>query len=260
MIPELFHIPFLESIKINSFGLMVALALLAAIQLMSRSFERNGIKPELADKYVLGAGFSGLLGARLWYILEHFEYLKQDLLGALLSTAGFTFYGGFIVAALVVIFMSKRDRIPIGAMADSFGPSLALGYAIGRLGCQLSGDGDYGVSTESLWGMSYATGVIPTPPGELALPTPLYESAACMAILYVLLKLETRSNWQLPYRRFGAYLTLIAIERFGVEFWRINPKVLWGLSEAQVIALILALLGLGLMYRKSFLRPLASQT
>ncbi|NLF26021.1 MAG: prolipoprotein diacylglyceryl transferase [Deltaproteobacteria bacterium] len=245
MIPQLFHIPFplFGDLKVNSFGLMVALALLAAIQLMSRSFERNGINPALADKYVLGAGLSGLFGARIWYILEHYSDLKHDLLGALFSTAGFTFYGGFIFAALVVIVMTKRDRISIGLMADSFGPSLALGYAIGRLGCQLSGDGDYGIATESLWGMSYATGVIPTPPGELALPTPLYESSICMGILYVLLKLEVHPKWQVPFKRFGAYLVLIAAERFVVEFWRINPKVLGTFSEAQVIAVLLVLVG-----------------
>jgi phosphatidylglycerol:prolipoprotein diacylglycerol transferase len=146
--------------------------------------------------------------------------------------------------------MAKRDRIPIGLMADSFGPSLALGYAIGRLGCQLSGDGDYGITTQSLWGMSYATGVIPTLPGELALPTPLYESAVCMGILYILLKLEVHPSWQAPFRRFGAYLVLIAAERFMVEFWRINPKVLGVFSEAQVIAVLLALLGVYLVFSR----------
>jgi phosphatidylglycerol---prolipoprotein diacylglyceryl transferase len=246
LIPQLFNIPlpFGGHLPVNSFGLMVALGLLSAIYMTAGSFRRQGINAALADRYVLVAGFTGLIGARMLYILEHLEDLEDGLAEALFSTAGFTFYGGFILAAIALMIMAKRDKIPISTIADSAGLALTLAYAIGRLGCQLSGDGDYGLATTSLLGMSYEGGVVPTPPGVMAYPTPLYESAVCLGMLWVLLKLDSLPAWQRPLRRFGAYLTLIALERFMIEFIRVNPKLWSVFSEAQLIALGLAALGL----------------
>lgn len=242
MIPEILSI---GPIPINSFGLMVALALLAGIYRLAISFQRHGINPDLSERYVLTAGFVGLLGARIWHIVENYSDLKDDLLGAILSSAGFTFYGGFLVACVVLFFMSRRDKLPLAPFLDSMGPALALGYAIGRLGCQLSGDGDYGMATTSLWGMSYSTGVVPTPPGILAYPTPLFESTLSLLVLALLSHLERRPSR--PFRKFGAYLALISIERFLVEFLRINPRLLFGFSEAQLLAVGIFLVGLLLL-------------
>lgn len=241
MIPTLLE---LGPIPVRSFGLMVALALIAGGLRLAQSFRRYGIDPRLAERYVTAAGISGLLGARLWFIGENWAMVRGDLLGALLSSAGFTFYGGFIVAALVVIFLARRDGTDVGRLCDSLGPCLALGYAIGRLGCQLSGDGDYGVVTAGFWGMSYATGVVPTLPGQLVYPTPLFESTVSIMVLWVLSRVESRPAL-LPHRfqRFGLYLFLISIERVCVEFLRVNPELVAGLSEAQVIGLVL--MGLG---------------
>ena len=241
MIPSILELgPF----PIRSFGLMVALALVAGGLRLAKSFRHYGIAPQLAERYVTAAGISGLLGARLWYILENWPQLKGDLVSALFSSAGFTFYGGFIIAAITVILMARRDRTDVGRLCDSLGPCLALGYAVGRLGCQLSGDGDYGVMTSGFWGMSYATGVVPTLPGQLVYPTPLFESAASIVVLWVLSRVEARSDLLTErYQRFGLYLFLISIERVSVEFLRQNPPVLMGLSEAQVIGLALMLVG-----------------
>jgi phosphatidylglycerol:prolipoprotein diacylglycerol transferase len=125
---------------------------------------------------------------------------------------------------------------------------LALGYAVGRLGCQLSGDGDYGIRTSGWWGMSYATGVVPTLPGELVYPTPLFESSIALLVLWVLSWVEVRSTvLSGRFQRFGLYLVLISIERFFVEFLRPNVKVLSNFSEAQIIAVGLAVFGIVLL-------------
>lgn len=227
---------------------MVALALFAGAVRLAYSFKRYGIDPRLAERYVTAGGITGLLGARLWYMGENWNFVKNEPIDALLSSAGFTFYGGFIIAAIVVIGMVLRDRTDLGKFLDSVGPCLALGYAVGRLGCQLSGDGDYGIATTGFWGMSYSTGVVPTPPGVLVYPTPLFESTLSLLVLWILLKVEASSTILTGrFQRFGLYLVLISIERVSVEGFRINPIVSWGMSEAQIIAVALIALGGALM-------------
>ncbi len=230
-------------IPLNSFGLMLALCFIAAAFRLRWSFERGGVNPALAETFVFTGALSGLIGSRLWYVIQHYQSLKDDLLGALFSSAGLTFYGGFILALLVVCVMCRVNKMPIYHLLDHVGPTLAIAYMIGRLGCQLSGDGDYGMVTDSIFGMSYATGVSPTPPGVLAYPTPLFESAMAAVILFITLKAEPKHWWHLPYRRFGLYLMLAAIARFLVEFLRIEPKGVLGLSEAQLISIGLFMAG-----------------
>jgi phosphatidylglycerol:prolipoprotein diacylglycerol transferase len=241
MIPNVLE---LGPLPIRSFGLMVALALFAGALRLAASFARYGIDRRLAEKYVTAAGISGLLGARLWYIAENWSLVRYDFFGALFASAGFTFYGGFIIGSIVLCVMARRDGVGVARFCDAFGPALALGYAIGRLGCQLSGDGDYGSTTEGFWGMSYATGVVPTPAGVRVYPTPLFESAISLAIVFVLSWVEqSRTALTKPLQRFGLYLALISLERIFVEVFRINPEVLAGLSEAQVIGAALLCLG-----------------
>ena len=249
MIPQIFH---LGPLPINSFGTMIALALFAGFYLLARSFERNGVNPALAERYVLAGGLGGLLGARIWYLATNYSTIRGDFWSSAFAPAGFVFYGGFICSTALLIFMARFiDRFPIYKLLDSVGPTLALGYAIGRVGCQLSGDGDYGRDTTSIFGMSYEMGVVPTPAGALAFPTPLYESALACVIALILIKLERTPQWQAPLRRFGLYLTLISIERFSVEFLRRNPQLAYGFSEAQWIAVVLSLLGAVMVFRRT---------
>ena len=249
MIPTLIEI---GPLPIRSFGLMVALALFAGAVRLAHSFKRYGLDARLAERYVTAAGISGLLGARLWFIAENWSDVKGNLIAALLSSAGFTFYGGFIIAAIYVYILAKRDGTDIGKFCDSLGPCLALGYAIGRLGCQLSGDGDYGIPTTGFWGMSYATGIVPTPPGLLVYPTPLFESTIALTMLWILSRVEVSTTVLTGhFQRFGLYLVLLSFERLGVEGFRLNPVVAWGMSEAQIIALVLILVG-SLLLLKGF--------
>jgi phosphatidylglycerol:prolipoprotein diacylglycerol transferase len=247
MIPTLIDI---GPLPVRSFGLMVALALFAGAVRLAISFKRYGLDARLAERYVTAAGVSGLLGARLWYLGENWSEVKHDLLGALLSSAGFTFYGGFIIGSLVVLYLARRDGTEIGKFCDSLGPCLSLGYAIGRLGCQLSGDGDYGIATSGFWGMSYSTGIVPTPPGVLVYPTPLFESTISLLVLWFLSRIEVSSTaFTGRFQRFGLYLVLISLERLCVEGFRVNPVIAGGMSEAQIIALVLITLGSVLMLR-----------
>ena len=241
MIPTLLE---LGPIPIRSFGLMVALALIVGSIRLAKSFPRYGIAPELAERYVMVAGISGIVGARIWYLVGDWERTRLDLTGALFSSAGFTFYGGFIIAAIAVLFTAKRDGTKLSALCDALGPCLAVGYAIGRLGCQLSGDGDYGIPTNGFWGMSYSTGVVPTLPGELVYPTPLFESAIAVGVLYIVSQVEKSTQvLTAPMQRFGLYLALISIERFSVEFLRGNEKMIANFSEAQMIGATFAVIG-----------------
>lgn len=240
MIPEIFS---LGPIPVNSFGLCIALALLVGISVLTNSFKVNGLNPELAEKYVISAGISGLLGARIWFLITYYSEIKHDLLGAIFATSGFVFYGGFIFSAITLYFMAKKDGLKLSSFVDSLGPALALGYAIGRLGCQLSGDGDYGRVADSFFGMSYSTGVIPTPANVFVYPTPLYESFISILIFIYLFKIEGKDSYKKPYLRFSLYLILMALERFVIEFFRVNYKALGMFSEAQVIALILFIIG-----------------
>jgi phosphatidylglycerol:prolipoprotein diacylglycerol transferase len=246
MIPQIFY---LGPIPINSFGLMVALAFLAGIYRLAISFEKVQINPDLAETVVLTGGFSGLVGARLWYLIRHYSEIKDNFFGAAFSGAGFVFYGGFLTSVLFVFFVMRRYKLPVAAFIDSLGPTLALTYAIGRVGCQLSGDGDYGMATTSIFGMSYESGVVPTAHGVLAYPTPLYESFMTLFILWLLTKAENSEKWSVPYSKFGLYLLLMSIERFLVEFLRIEERIFWGFSEAQLVALCLGVIGSVLLLR-----------
>jgi phosphatidylglycerol:prolipoprotein diacylglycerol transferase len=257
MIPTILYLgPF----PVNSFGLMVALSLMVGIQRLMISFGRDGIPERLAERYVLWGGFLGLVGARFWYIGDHWVEVKDNLRESLTSGAGFVFYGGLITAFFVVWFLLRRDKVPLHRFLDAAGPALALGYAVGRLGCQLSGDGDYGAVTDSFIGMSYGTGIVPTPPGVLVFPTPFFESTLALGIAWVLGRVEQSSwqGWRVPGSRFGLYLTLISLERLSVEYWRINPRVLGGfLSEAQGIAIVLVAIGSALLFRSYRLAGIA---
>lgn len=252
MIPQIFHIgPF----PINSFGLMVALSFFAGIFRLSASFERDDINPELAEKYVLTAGILGLLGARILYLITNYSEIHGFFWEAAFASGGFVFYGGLITGILVFIIRAKIDGIAVHRVFDAVGPTMALAYAIGRLGCQLSGDGDYGIATTSFWGMSYQTGVVPTPVGVLAYPTPLFESALCFLILPLLLKAERSVAWRrTPWSRTGLYLFLLSAERFLIEFIRINPIVRFGLTQAQIIAVFGFLIGAILLAQKYLYR------
>lgn len=244
MIPVLFSI---GPIPINAFGLMMVCAFFAAWRLLWLNLRRAGEPVELAEDMVMYAAIGGIAGARIDYLLSFPEEFMRDPLGAAFGGAGFVFYGGLIGGFLAVWIFLRIKGKPFLPYADLTCPVLALGYAVGRIGCHLSGDGDYGIPSNLPWAVSYSLGVVPTPPGVRVHPTPVYETLAAFAVTALLLSLLFRHSFKKPGQLFGLYFILSAICRFLVEFIRIEPVVAWGLTQAQLAAIGCSLFGLVLM-------------
>jgi phosphatidylglycerol:prolipoprotein diacylglycerol transferase len=185
---------------------------------------------------ILAAAVGGLIGAKLWFSAQSGEW---DL-SQILSGSGLVWYGGGLGGAAAVVLYSKWRGILNLTMLDMTAPALAAGYAVGRIGCQLSGDGDYGKATDAWWGMGYPDGTVPTPPGVKVYPTPVLESASMLLLAYLLWR--WRDRWR-PGVLFGIYLILSGIERFLIEFLRRNDVVAFGMTLAQIVSIALALVG-----------------
>lgn len=234
-------------ITIASFGAMVALGFISALYVLNLDLKRKGLGDELGSTIITTSMVGGLVGAKLYFVL--FETPpNQDwatLFDQLFSGYGLTWYGGFVVASAGVLWQIRRANAPLGQVVDSVSIALALGYAIGRIGCQLAGDGDYGVPTDLPWAMAYPDGVVPTL--EKVHPAPVYETLSHLGIAALLWSVRTRI--QTPGASFAIYLILAGVARFAVESIRINPRVLWGYSEAQLISIVFVLGGLFLAVR-----------
>ena len=237
-------IPYLHlwSLNLPTFGLMLWLAAVAAAFILDRSFRRAGIDSD-AVGMVAVAVVAGIVGAKLWHVLDSPYEFREIGWRVLWDSAGFAWFGGltFGLAALVV----QGWRAGIGGLRilDLASPAAAIGYGIGRIGCFLSGDGCYGIPTNLPWGMSFPNGLDPTL--ERVHPTPLYEFTAGLLIgwwLWVRGGKARPTGWIL-----GEYLVLSGITRFLVEFIRRNPKILWGLSNAQLASAGSVLAGIALI-------------
>jgi phosphatidylglycerol---prolipoprotein diacylglyceryl transferase len=169
---------------------------------------------------------------------------------------GLTWSGGLIAGAAVLLLLARRAKISMGTMLDMASPAAAIGYGFGRMGCLLSGDGDYGVPTGLPWGMSFPNGLVPTT--EKVHPTPIYEFLGACVIAWLLWRMggkQAAASRERPGAKtkemsappswgvFAAYLVFTGIARFFVEFIRINPRVLWGLTNAQIVSLACILAG-----------------
>ena len=258
-------IPFLHlgPLTIPTFGLMVATGLLVAAYVLQADFNRrrgqlqkyNSTRiadPEGAKDegfLIIGiAGLAGLIGARLYHVLESPRELIADP-SVLISRYGFAWFGGFLGGFVALAILAKRFRIPLLEFLDLCSPAAAVGYGIGRIGCLLSGDGDYGVPTTLPWGMSFPNGVVPTT--ERVHPTPLYEFFIWLAIGAFLWHLGTKAlrGPKAKGEIFCNYLILTGIARFLIEFIRINPRSFFGLSNAQAASLVSIAVGAVLLWR-----------
>jgi phosphatidylglycerol---prolipoprotein diacylglyceryl transferase len=222
----------------QTFGIMFALALLAAGALLYKRLRELGKPGDWAYETMFCGAIGGLVGARLDFIIENYDQVKDDLLGNLFSGSGLVWYGGAIGGALAVLgWAAYRGMLGVGLL-DMCAPSLAIGYAIGRIGCQLSGDGDYGIPWDGPWAMAYPHGTVPT--DTPVHPTPIYETLAMGMVAYLLWRLRDRYR---PGILFAIYLTLAGSERFLVEFIRRNDDVLLGLTQAQLVSVAMIVAG-----------------
>jgi phosphatidylglycerol---prolipoprotein diacylglyceryl transferase len=264
-------------------GAGILLAMYLPAYLKSKNKAAKKIKVKIMPHHRVGditiiAAIFGIVGARLFSILENFGDFLRDPIGQLISGSGLTIYGGLILATIAVLYYAKKKQIKAIHLIDAAAPALILGYAVGRMGCQLSGDGDWGIVNAApvpewfflpdwFWSFDYPRNVLNEgvlmadcvgkychrldPP---VYPTPLYEiimSFIIFAVLWVL-----RKRIQVAGALFFLYVLLNGVERFIIEFIRVNPRYeLFGitLSQAQYIALGLVAIGAGglvYLYRK----------
>ena len=261
MIPVLFH---LGPLTVYSYGLMMALGFLAADYVVRLECIRRGFNPEYSSSLVITAAVMGIAGSRIYAILDDLPTYLADPRLMIFSGSGFVFYGGMIGGILGIYFVSRRYRIGFGATVDMCAPALAIGQAIGRIGCQLSGDGDWGLPSTLPWAMAYPRAIVGWN-SETVLklgehyqlvpactnlsdclnvrvhPAPIYETILYLGVFWILWSMRKTSH---PAGRlFYWYLVLAGAARFAVEFVRVNPRVFHALSEAQLIAIAMMVVG-----------------
>jgi phosphatidylglycerol:prolipoprotein diacylglycerol transferase len=243
MYPILFQ---LGPLTIYSFGAFMAVAALAAAWVVKCELKRYRYDSELASTLVFAAAFGGLVGARLLFIVEEWQGFLAAPMHYIFTGAGFTWYGGFFGGVAAVSWVLRKNKIPWLVGADMTVPALALAYGIGRLGCHFAGDGDWGAVTTVPWGVAYTKAIvgwadpttgIPYASGVVVHPTPIYEFLQGLFVFAILWSLRKKGlavgtiTW--------LYLILAGLMRFIVEFWRINPSLGFGFSEAQWFSMLL---------------------
>lgn len=235
-------------LALGTFGLLVWLAFVAAYLVLARDFRRRGFKADV-QTVVAFTAIAGVVGAKLWNSFETPADLLTHPFGTLFSRTGFAWFGGFLGGIITLILLARHYRIPLLRFLDACAPAAAVGYAIGRIGCLISGDGDYGTPTASWMGMAFPNGIVPTPPGVKVWPTPIFECIAALLIGWFLWKQGAKATrGPRPAGEILAlYLILMGLERFLVEFIRPNPKIFFGMSNAQTAALISILVGLAML-------------
>jgi phosphatidylglycerol:prolipoprotein diacylglycerol transferase len=237
-------IPYLHlwSLSLPTFGLMLWCAAVAGAFVMHASFRRAGIDAD-AVGMVAVAVVAGIVGAKLWHVLDTPSEFQEMGWRVLWDSAGFAWFGGLVFGIGALLLQGWRASIGGLRTLDLAAPSAAIGYGIGRIGCFLSGDGCYGLPTNLPWGMSFPNGIEPV--FVRVHPTPLYELAAGLLIggwLWLRGRTQRPTGWIL-----GEYLILTGLARFSVEFIRRNPRVWLGLSNAQLASAGSVLAGIGLI-------------
>jgi phosphatidylglycerol:prolipoprotein diacylglycerol transferase len=228
----------LGPLSLKTFGIMFALAFLAAGAVIARRFKELGKPTDWAYEMIFAGLAGGLVGARVYYLAQNWSDVHHDLAGNLLSGSGLVWYGGAIGGALAVCAWAWwRDFLSL-TLLDVAAVPLALGYAIGRIGCQLSGDGDYGKASDLPWAMAYPDGTVPT--NQEVHPSPVYETLAMGLVAWFLWNLRDRFRAGVL---FAFYLVLSGLERFLVEFVRRNDETVAGLTTPQVESLVLMAAG-----------------
>ena len=233
----------LGPITLGTYGLLVATALLVSYFVLRADFLRRTLAID-AETVVGITGLAGLVGARLYHLMESPREFFADPWPLLFSTMGFAWFGSVIAGFIALVLLARHYKIGFLTMLDAASPAAALGYGVGRIGCLISGDGDYGKPTTLPWGMSFPHGIEPT--FVPVHPTPLYELAAGLVIGWWLWRRGGKPHGTGAI--VGEYLVLSGLARFLVEFIRRNPKIVWGLSNAQLASLGSVVVGIVLIW------------
>jgi len=247
MYPELFRLgPF----TVYSYGVMMALGFLSGGWVVGKGLEQQGKDPAFSSTLVMWAAVGGLLGARLLFIAEDWAKFLANPLSFILTGAGFVWYGGLIGGVVGVTLCIRHYKLVWLEIMDAVAPAIAVGHAIGRIGCFLAGDGDWGPPTTLPWGVAYPNAIIgwDYPPDVRVHPAELYETIAYLIVFAILWSF--RSTPRPVGALFWGYLLLSSVARFLIEFVRINPPLAFGLSEAQLISVALMAIGAVMLLRK----------
>jgi len=234
----------LLGLSLKTFGICFGLAFVVSGAMVARRLTELGKPPDWAYEMVFAALIGGLLGARLYWVLGHTSEVGGDFVGNVFGGSGLVWYGGALGGAAGVLLWAHRKGMFNVHLLDLCSPALAMGYAVGRIGCQVSGDGDYGTATDLPWGMAYPDGVVATT--ETVHPTPIYETLTMGLGAWLLWRLRDELR---PGVLFAWYLVLSGGERFLVEFVRRNDPVVAGLTEAQLFSMVMALAGVTWLVR-----------
>jgi phosphatidylglycerol:prolipoprotein diacylglycerol transferase len=234
MQPELHFL----GITLQTFGLCLGAAFVVCGLLTARYLKEIGKPVDWAYEFIFAAIVGGIAGARLWWVVENWSQAKGDLLGSLFGGSGLVFHGGALGGAIAVLGWSWRRGWLDGRTLDMGAAPLAAGYAVGRIGCQLAGDGDYGIPWNGPWAMAYPHGTVPTTiPVH---PTPVYETIVMGLVTVLLWRLRHRFR---PGTLFALWAVLAGVERFLIEFIRRNDHVLAGLTQPQLVSIAMVLAG-----------------
>jgi phosphatidylglycerol---prolipoprotein diacylglyceryl transferase len=225
-------------LELKTFGLCFAAGFIAAAMVLARHLKELGKPVDWAYELIFAGLVGGVVGSRLDYLIQNWDDVSDDLLGNVFSGSGLVWFGGLVGGALGVVLWAWRRGFLGLQLLDVCAVPLALGYAIGRVGCQLSGDGDYGVESDLPWAMAYPEGTIPTT--EEVHPTPIYETLAMGLVALVLWQLRGRFR---PGTIFALYLVAAGAERLLIEFIRRNDDVALGLTLAQLVSVALIAAG-----------------
>lgn len=231
------------------------------------------VKPYMhMGQITLIAFVTGIIGAKVFHIFEYWSDFTSDPMGAIFSLSGLTYYGGLICGAAGVLYYANKHGIKPLNMLDAGGAAMMLSYGLGRAGCHLAGDGDWGIINlnpkpdwipQFLWSSKYPHNVLGADPGNLiegcvgpycnelvnpVYPTPLYEIMMCLILFGVLWSIRKKIN--IPGMFFGIYLVMNGLERFFIEKIRVNSNVSpfsFEFTQAELISSIIILLGIGLI-------------
>jgi len=245
--PQLFHI---GRFFLPTYGLLVATGVLLGLWVSVRNAARQGIDPEKAWNFGILVVLCGIVGAKVLYVIYDWNTYPRwtDIFSLSTLQAGGVFSGGLIGALIAAVWYIRRQHMPPLATCDAFAPGLAIGHAIGRLGCFAAGC-CFGKPTHAWWGVTFTNPVahelVGTPLNEALQPTQLFEFAVELANFFLLMWMLKRKKFD--GQVFGAYLILYGVARFFLEFLRGDPgrgSVLGGLmSGTQMIAVGLVILG-----------------
>ena len=235
MFPTLFTIPGL-GLEISSFGVMLAIAFLVGSWIANLQIQERGLDAD-ASTLLIYVMLGGIVGSKLYFAVDVWIREGRPFMDLLLSRGGITWYGGLIGATMVGAIGCRIHGVPIKTFADCTAVSGAVGQSLGRVGCFLVGD-DWGRATDLPWGIAFPRGVEPT--DVPVHPTMLYEVVWLMPVAGFLWWRRKKS----PFL-FGEYLACNGLGRFFIETWRTNERVLFGLTEAQIIGISLMVLGVG---------------